>query len=167
VNGAISCFLGLAPLCFDDTSSADFLFRLQPGDPQRFLPKPGGGTAIYQTVITDAWPMWGADLYMGDTGPPGTDGFCNQSNTYAGSPNASCGGGPPTAQGPANGTSWGQTDLEAWRLLADCSTESRCEATCPGVQTCTPDGVYYCCDVCTGTHSCASNPGLSDCACHV
>ena len=36
--------------CYDCTSSAAFLFRLQPGDPQRFLPKPGGDATVYQLV---------------------------------------------------------------------------------------------------------------------
>ena len=92
--------------CLDQTSSADFLFRLQPGDPQRFLPKPGGHT-FYQYVYSDWWPVWGTgDLYMGNTGPPGANGRCNQGFTYVGSTNMACGG-----------QLWGKTDLEAWRLV--------------------------------------------------
>ena len=41
---------------------------------------------------------------IGYNGPPGYYGYCNQGNTYRGSPNAACGG---------HGN-WGQTDLEVW-----------------------------------------------------
>ena len=93
--------------CLDHTSSADFLFRLQPGDPQRFLPKPGGDTD-YQYIRPYWWPRWGfhSDLSMGYTGPlGGTGGRCDRGSTYAGSPNEACGG-----------NHWGKTDFEAWRL---------------------------------------------------
>ena len=69
------------------------------------------------------WPSWGSgdmvngigdrDLTFGEGGPGlATDGHavCNQGSTYAGSPGDTCGG---TGQ---SGESWGQTDLEVWRL---------------------------------------------------
>ena len=115
--------------CTDHTASSDFLFRLQPGEPERFLPKGGTGTcaATYQFVIPSDWPMWGCDgddLRMGDHGPPGgSDGFCRQSYTYAGSPNEACGGGPTSRGG--NGQTWGPTDVEVWFPKAAGGTEGR------------------------------------------
>ena len=85
----------------------DFLFRLQPGEPQRFLPMGTGSFATqYQVVQRGRWPHWGYDdLYMGTNGPPGgAHAFCDQGNTYAGSFNETCGGGGK----------WGRTGLEAW-----------------------------------------------------
>ena len=85
--------------------SQDFLFRLQPGVPQRFLPMPGAST-WYQAVDPSEWPVWGnGDLVMGGSGPLGSQSYCNQGHTYAGSNNEACGG-----------QLWGKTDLEAWRL---------------------------------------------------
>ena len=95
--------------CIDQTSSADFLFRLQPGDPQRFLPRPYGNT-YYQYAV----------LSMGYTGPLATatstwatparsappTGHCGQGYTYAGSNNEVCGGY----------NNWGETKIEVWRL---------------------------------------------------
>ena len=56
--------------CVDRTASSDFLFRLQPGEPERFLPKGGTGddATKYQYVDPSWWPTWGAanDLGMGD-----------------------------------------------------------------------------------------------------
>jgi len=53
----------------------------------------------------------------------------------------------------------------------DCSTEASCKKSCSdhSFNTC-GDGTYYCCEAwakatCSGTHSCASNGGLHDCAC--
>ena len=94
-------------MCFDRNTASDFLFRLQPGEPQRFLP--AGGAARFQDVGPKYWPTWGTgyDLSMGEGsfGGPGAGGYCNQGHTYAGSPNEACGGGTKT---------WGRTDLEAW-----------------------------------------------------
>ena len=98
--------------CYDRSASSDFLFRLQPGEPERFLPKGGTGygATVYQTV-DPSWWRWGGDgfaegndLVMGHDGPPGTDGYCDQGHTYRGSPNAACGGS----------NNWGHTDLEVW-----------------------------------------------------
>jgi hypothetical protein len=94
--------------CHDRTASSDFIFRLQPGEPQQFLPTHSGGTAgfRYQQPGPAYWPMWGdkGDLKIG-TGPLGKNGYCHQGGTYAGSVNATCGG----AAG-----SWGATDMEVW-----------------------------------------------------
>ena len=92
--------------CVDQTAASDFLFRLQPGEPQRFLPTGTGVDAtVYQYVGPGIWPSWGGgDLIMGTDGPPGTGGSCHQGDTYAGSYNEVCGGG----------YNWGHTDLEVW-----------------------------------------------------
>jgi len=114
-----TCCQGSANRCYnaecdDETSSADSIFRLQPGDPERFLPtgtSPTGGHPTYQYVKAKGWPQWGYnyDLNMGDDGPPGAGSSrCDQGGTYAGSPNEVCGGGYGT---------WGKTDLEVWRLV--------------------------------------------------
>ena len=99
--------------CIDRSASSNFLFRLQPGEPERFLPKGGTGDAAtrYQLVWPSWWPTWGGgngynDLGMGYEGPPGANGQCDQGTTYAGSPNEACGG---------NGN-WGPTDVEVWFL---------------------------------------------------
>ena len=159
--------------CVDNTAASDFIFRLQPGEPQFFLPT---GTGSYRTRYQYAgpseWPSWGHgyDLNMGSHGgPPGANGYCDQGDTYAGSPNEAWGGGWDGNGKPCEGLGcWGPTDMEVW-IPVDCSTESRCAATCyggTGIRTC--DGVYYCCDVCTGNHPCAAGgPGLLHCACNV
>ena len=95
--------------CTDHTAASDFLFRLQPGEPQRFLPKGGTGSdaILYQEVGPEYWPTWGYgyDLSMGCSGPPGgVNGWCNQGYTYAGSDKEACGGN----------SNWGRTGLEAW-----------------------------------------------------
>ena len=103
--------------CVDRSASSNFLFRLQPGEPERFLPKGGTGDEAteYQWVQPGVWPNWGYnDLGMGYSGPPGTNGLCAQGGTYAGSSNEACGGGP-TAYG-GNGKTWGPTDVEVWFL---------------------------------------------------
>ena len=92
--------------CTDRTSSSDYLYRLSPGEPERYEPIPGGSTE-YQKAAPDRWPFFGyhGDLAVGrDNGPPGANGYCNQSETYRGSPNAACGGFQ----------NWGHTDLEVW-----------------------------------------------------
>ena len=86
------------PKVHDLTSSDDFLFGLwMPGraggaGPARYLPK--GTIDIYQTATPDSWLDWGnSDLSMGDkNGLGGSYAYCNQGNTYAGSPNEICGG---------------------------------------------------------------------------
>ena len=102
--------------CIDHTAASDFLFRPQPGEPQRFLPTGTGGVATWYHVVGPGdWPTWGdGDLRMGFTngppgGPPGASGYCDQGATYAGSPNETCGGY----------RNWGRTDLEAWYLVEE------------------------------------------------
>ena len=99
---------------------SDFIFRLEPGELQRFMPKGGTGDIAtwYQAVGPSQWPHWGVwsapppgkvptwrgDLSMGYAGPPGGgSGLCEQGETYAGSPNDACGGGI-----------WGPTAVEVW-----------------------------------------------------
>jgi hypothetical protein len=97
--------------CYDRTSSSDYLYRLSPGEPERYEPIPGGA-AEYQVVYPTSWPIFGSyhpfgggyDLSIGSYGPPGTNGDCYQGFTYRGSPNAACGGYQ----------NWGHTDLEVW-----------------------------------------------------
>ena len=95
--------------CYDRTSSSDYLYRLSPGEPERYEPIPGGRT-WYQIVGPTRWPWFGSgyDLFIGyNNGPPGANGYCDQGATYRGSPNAACGGK----------YNWGHTDLEVWRPL--------------------------------------------------
>ena len=50
----------------------------------------------------------------------------------------------------------------------DCSTQAKCKATCGSTYEACGDGDYYCCASgagCSGHRTCASNPGLKDCAC--
>ena len=91
--------------CDDYTSSSDYLYRLSPGEPERYEPIPGGDTE-YQWAGPTNWPTFGGgdDLTIGYDGPPGAGGYCTQGNTYRGSPNAACGGA----------FNWGHTDLEVW-----------------------------------------------------
>ena len=91
--------------CYDQTSSSDYLYRLSPGEPERYEPIPGDNTR-YQLATPTYWPHfgYGGDLEIGYDGPPGTNGHCDQGVTYRGSPNAACG-----AQ-----YNWGHTDLEVW-----------------------------------------------------
>jgi hypothetical protein len=88
--------------CTDRTSSSDYLYRLSPGDPERYAPIPGGN-ADYQYVSPTSCTNFG-DLRIGYDGPPGTHGLCNQGHTYRGSTNAACGGDG----------NWDHTDLEVW-----------------------------------------------------
>ena len=106
--------------CWDHTSASDFLFRLQPGEPQRFLPTGTGSAAtFYQYVGPDYWPTWGnghAIQAIRDTGSSSPYvGYsiisCNHGDTYAGIPNKACGDG--------NSQSWGRTDLEVWYLVEE------------------------------------------------
>ena len=105
---ANSCYSdSYGPYCYDRTAAEDFLFRLQPGAPERFDPIAGGDTD-YQWVDPSEWPTWGHDLAMGfGNGAPGqNNGYCDQGYTYAGSDNEVCGGS----------YNWGRTDVEAWHL---------------------------------------------------
>ena len=93
--------------CTDRTASSDYLYRLSPGEPERYEPIPGGNT-IYQEASPTSWPYFGGtgDLRIGYDGPPGgTHGYCNQGGTYRGSNNEACGGYQ----------NWGHTDLEVWK----------------------------------------------------
>eukprot|EP01046_Picozoa_sp_COSAG06_P013988 COSAG06_NODE_855_length_11931_cov_20.218813_12_plen_196_part_00 len=91
--------------CGDHGSSSDYLYRLSPGEPERYETIPGGST-LYQQAGPTYWPTFGggADLRIGNDGPPGTQGYCDQGYTYHGSTNAACGGHD----------NWGHTDLEVW-----------------------------------------------------
>ena len=91
-------------------TSACFIFGLGPRQPQRFGPRSGGGTN-YMFAWSSDWPAWGraTDLSMGDNGPPGLDGYCNQGHTYSGSRSQICGGDSIVKH-------WGATQLEVWRL---------------------------------------------------
>ena len=94
----------LSSFCEDHTSSSDYLYRLSPGEPERY--ETTGDNAWYQYVYPTRWPIFGYDdLTIGAyNGPPGTDGYCDQGGTYRGSHNAACGGYH----------NWGHTDLEVW-----------------------------------------------------
>jgi hypothetical protein len=99
-------------LCTDNTASNDYLYRLSPGEPERYEPIPGGNTD-YQFVDPTYWPQFGGndDLRIGwatdgrTVVSPGTNSYCDQGHTYRGSPDAACGG---------NYGNWGHTDLEVW-----------------------------------------------------
>jgi len=88
-------------------TDACFLFRLGPGEPKRFGPKPGGEHWLgYQECRPHYYPRWGSfgDLSIGSDGPPGADGFCGQGMTFTSGEGEICGG-----------THWGETHLEVWR----------------------------------------------------
>jgi hypothetical protein len=93
--------------CYDQTSSSDYIYRLSPGEPERYEPIPGGDDA-YQHADPSYWPIFGNgnDLTIGFNGPPGLYGHCDQGTTYRGSPNEACGGD----------RNWDHTDLEVWKL---------------------------------------------------
>ena len=100
------CGCSRCSYCVDRTASSDYLYRLSPGEPERYEPIPGGD-AKYQDAAPTYWPTfgYGIDLFIGyDNGPPGTSGSCDQGTTYRGSRNAACGGYG----------NWGHTDLEVW-----------------------------------------------------
>jgi hypothetical protein len=98
----------ISSYCRDYTASSDYLYRLSPGEPERYETIPGG-YAEYQRVYPTWWPNFGsgADLSIGTGaagGPPGGNyADCQQGYTYRGSTNAACGG-----------SNWGHTDLEVW-----------------------------------------------------
>lgn len=118
---------GLLPngFCGDHTAASDFIFRLQPGEPQRYLPTGTGVEKnLYQHNQPDGWPAWGnGDLSMGCIGGsaegPGNWGMCHQGDTYTGRDNDACGGS--TGYGdPCSGLGcWGPTDMEVWFPVRD------------------------------------------------
>ena len=114
IHGELACG---DSYCIDNTASSDFLFRLQPGEPERFLPKGGTDGTDYQQVDLTQWPRWGLnDLVMGyGNDPPGSSGQCSQGGTYTGSTNETCGGA----------FNWGPTDLEVWYSAAARGPEGR------------------------------------------
>eukprot|EP01045_Picozoa_sp_COSAG04_P041312 COSAG04_NODE_12499_length_650_cov_0.346642_1_plen_102_part_10 len=66
--------------CFDHASSSDYLYRLSPGEPERYETIPGGDTDyMYQKAGPTYWPSFGGgvDLTIGYNGPPGTNGYCD------------------------------------------------------------------------------------------
>lgn len=96
-------------------TNASFIFTLGPAEPELFRPANGAhglncvdGTCMF--VNTTLWPQWGSgpDLAMGENGPPGLHGMCDQ-ETYIGSGEL-CGG-------DADHGGWGETNLEVWRLV--------------------------------------------------
>ena len=92
--------------CWDRASSSNWLFGLGPGPPQRFEPA-GTNTGNYQYANADYWPGWGGgpDLVLGNGGAPGgSGGYCDQGDTYRGTPGEICGGDG----------NWGATDVEVW-----------------------------------------------------
>ena len=88
--------------CTDRTASSDYLYRLSPGDPERY--EPTGDDTYYQSASPTYWPIFGA-LAIGFNGPPGTNGYCSQGTTSRGSNNEACGGTG----------NWDHTDLEVWK----------------------------------------------------
>ena len=100
------------PLCWDRTASSNYIYRLSPGDPERY--EPTGGNANYQ-MASPYWPsfgstgsgvFWQGDLEFGGLGSEEGGNCDHQGTTYRGSPNAACGN-----------NHWGHTDLEVWGLL--------------------------------------------------
>ena len=89
------------PHCFDDTAEDNWLFRLAPGAPQQFMPRPNVHSR-FQYVEPRYWPtfgdngpvtsMGGDDLDLGWNGAPGAHGECNGGTTYTGSGSDVCGG---------------------------------------------------------------------------
>jgi hypothetical protein len=98
------------------TASNNFVFRLSPGEPERFLTNPStvGHHPWYQYARPDRWPAWGnMDLEFGMDGPLGGNaGACSRYNinthVYTAAPNEVCGGYH----------NWGSTDLEVWYPVA-------------------------------------------------
>jgi hypothetical protein len=113
------CYVGMSSSdpCRDRTASGDYLYRLSPGDPERY--EPTGDHTDYQSANPAYWPTFGGerlndynsffgrlDLSIGSNGPPRT-AYCEQGSTYRGSPNEACGGTSNSDH----------VDLEVWRLL--------------------------------------------------
>jgi hypothetical protein len=95
-------------VCADHTSSSDYLYRLSPGEPERYeltWPPP----RAYQIADPHYWPTFGLtgggfDLLIGIEGYPlGAIGSCRVPKYL------------PTVCGGS--TNWGHTDLEVWRPL--------------------------------------------------
>jgi hypothetical protein len=115
-NGSACCAISAntceappATNCIDRTAASNFIFRLQPDQPQRFMPLGFGGDdgTRFQNPGPTYWPSWGYnDLIMGGLGGPpgGTYGYCLQGRTYEGVYDEACGGTH----------NWGPTDLEVW-----------------------------------------------------
>eukprot|EP01043_Picozoa_sp_COSAG02_P080535 COSAG02_NODE_19192_length_895_cov_1.581658_2_plen_87_part_01 len=71
--------------CVDNIHSGDYIYRLSPGDPERYEPIPGQ-TIEYQYVQQELWPYFGyaGDLVIGRyNGPPGESAFCDQGLSYS------------------------------------------------------------------------------------
>ena len=87
-------------------AAGDFLFRLGPEAAAAY--RPTGTDTTYQVRDPGNWPKWGSgtDLHFGGYGPAalGANGHCDQGHTYAGAPNAACGGDH----------NWGATEMEVW-----------------------------------------------------
>ena len=81
--------------CIDKTASSDYVYRLSPGEPERYAPT--GSNRNYQSANPAWWPTFGALNTGSSNGPPGSRVSCSQEV---------CGGD----------SNWGHTDLEVWRL---------------------------------------------------
>ena len=75
------------------------------GGSERF--DPTGADESYQFAYPGDWPYWGSghDLHMGGGRALGTDGYCLQGTTYAGTPNQICG-----CNAYENNGCWGPAD---------------------------------------------------------
>ena len=95
------------PFCVDKTHSETFLFRLEPGQPQRYGPVSSDpaydGYNHYWTVGPAWWPSFGsgADLSLAN----GDGGHCDPT-TFAGVQNEICGGHE----------NWKQKVVEVWGI---------------------------------------------------
>ena len=96
--------------CRDHTSTGNFIFRLGPGDPERFeaINPPGAGEAYQECAVT-FWPTfgydagWHADMFLGHDDLGGW-AYCHLGHAYRGSDQAACGGDPENPE------------LEVWYL---------------------------------------------------
>ena len=91
--------------CYDTTATADFLYRLDPGEPERYEAYSGStNNKAYQYAQPTAWPTfgYGRDNTRGDLNF--NSDYCNQGTTYRGTLNAACGGAG----------NWGKTDVVVW-----------------------------------------------------
>ena len=127
VQGNI-CNSNSSYLCKDRTASSDYLYRLSPGEPERY--EPTGRNTNYQFVQAHHWPWWGGDddlrngydLAIGQTSgaPGGSSGWCDQGGTYRGTEGEICGGD----------NNWGATAVEVWYPIcvedADCGGRGSC-----------------------------------------
>jgi len=89
-------------------TAATFIFKLsgEGAASERF--DPTGADELYQFAYPGDWPYWGSghDLHMGGGRALGTDGYCLQGTTYAGTPNQICG-----CNAYENNGCWGATEL--------------------------------------------------------